>query len=96
MESEGEGGRLRGSRDGIDRAQKVLNSPLGNSHERERRILDEIKSALLTERESSFPSDGCSRNSTLHLDYISKKVRSWPFHTLPSRGVVISSGFSLF
>lgn len=72
MESEGEGGFLRGSRDGIDRAPKVFNSPLGNSHERERRILNE-KSALWTERESSFPSDGCSRNSTLDLDYISKK-----------------------
>lgn len=43
MESEGEGGFIRGLRDGIDRAQKVLNSPLGNSHERERRILDEKK-----------------------------------------------------
>jgi hypothetical protein len=43
MESEGEGGFLRGLRDGIDRAQKVWNSPLGNSHERERRILDEKK-----------------------------------------------------
>jgi len=30
MESEGEGGFIRGLRDGIDRAQKVLNSPLGN------------------------------------------------------------------
>lgn len=43
MESIGEGVFLRGSRDGIDRAKKVLNSPLGNSHERERRILDEKK-----------------------------------------------------
>lgn len=41
MESEGEGGFLRGSRDGIDRAPQVLNSPLGNSHERERGILNE-------------------------------------------------------
>lgn len=97
MESEGEGGFLRGSRDGIDRAPQVVNSPLGNSNERERGILNE-KSALWTERESCFPSDGCSRNSTLDLDYISKKVRSRPFHTLPAfrlGGVVIWSGFSL-
>jgi hypothetical protein len=53
------------------------------------------KSALWTERESSFPSDGCSRNSTLDLDYISKKVRSRPFHTLPSGGVVIWSGWKI-
>lgn len=46
MESEGEGGFLRGSRDGIDREIKVFYSPLGNSHERERRILDEKESAL--------------------------------------------------
>lgn len=41
MESDGEGGFPRGSRDGIDRAQKVVNSPLGNSHKRERGILNE-------------------------------------------------------
>ena len=58
-----------------DRAPQVLNWLQGNSHERERGILNE-KSALWTERESCFPSDGCSRNSTLDLDYISKKVRS--------------------
>lgn len=45
MESEGEWGFLRGSRDGRDRAPQVFNSPLGNSHERERGILNE-KSAL--------------------------------------------------
>ncbi|KAI5683889.1 hypothetical protein M9H77_05117 [Catharanthus roseus] len=45
MESEGEGGFLRGSRDGIDRAPQVLNSPLGNSHERERGILNEKRQA---------------------------------------------------
>ncbi|KAI5677308.1 hypothetical protein M9H77_08258 [Catharanthus roseus] len=51
MESEGEGGFLRGLRDGIDRAPQVLNSPLGNSHERERGTLNQ-KSALQTERET--------------------------------------------
>ena len=84
MESEGEGGFLRGLRDGIDRAPQVENSPLWNEHERERGMINE-KSALWTERESCFPSDGCFRNSTLDLDYISKKVRSRLFHTQPSR-----------
>ena len=41
MESEGEGGFIRGLRDGIDRALQVFNSSLGNSHERERGILNE-------------------------------------------------------
>ncbi|MFS7929708.1 hypothetical protein Hanom_Chr04g00335701 [Helianthus anomalus] len=88
MESEGEGGFLRGSIDGIDRAPQVLNSPLVY---REGTRNSQRKKCFLnrTERESRFPSDGCSRNSTLDLDYISNKVPSRPFHTLPSRGVVI-------
>lgn len=46
MESDGEGGFLRGSRDGIDRAQKVVNSPLGNSHKRERYLKDNNEKVL--------------------------------------------------
>ncbi|KAL8252071.1 hypothetical protein R6Q59_035764 [Mikania micrantha] len=64
MESEGEGGFLRARGWGIDRAPQVLNSPLvyreGTRNSQEK--------SLSTERESRFPSDGCSRNSTLDLD----------------------------
>lgn len=42
----GVGGFPRGSRDGIYRAPQVVNSPLGNSHKRERGMINETKKVL--------------------------------------------------